>query len=141
MVQQIFINLPVKDLKKTREFFSKLGFTFNEQFSNDEAASMVMGENIYAMLLVEPFFKSFHNKEIGDATKTAQMINAIAVESRAKVDELVDAALASGGSFVKNPQDHGWMYGRSFADINGHQWEVLYMDETAVPDDVAGNNN
>lgn len=141
MVQQIFVNLPVKDLKKTREFFSKLGFAFNEQFSNDEAASMILGENIYAMLLVEPFFKSFHNKEIGDATKTAQMINAIALESRAKVDEMVDAALASGGSFVKDPQDHGWMYGRSFADINGHQWEVLYMDETAVPDDVAGNNN
>ena len=141
MVQQIFVNLPVKDLRKTREFFSKIGFTFNEQFSNDEAASMIIGENIFAMLLVEPFFKSFHNKQIGDATKTAQVINALSVESRAKVDEMVDKALAAGGVFTKEPQDHGWMYGRSFADINGHQWEVFYMDATGMPGDAAGQKN
>jgi predicted lactoylglutathione lyase len=141
MVQQIFVNLPVKDLNKTKEFFSHLGFSFNEQFTNEAAACMILGENIYAMLLVEPFFQSFLNKEVGDPTKSAQGIYALAVGSRAEVDQLVDKALEAGGTFTKEPQDHGWMYGRSFADINGHQWEVLYMDESVIPADVAAENH
>jgi len=136
MVQQIFVNLPVKDLEKTKAFFAHLGFTFNEQFTNEAAACMIIGENIFAMLLVEPFFKSFLNKEVGDATKSAQVINALAVDSRSKVDDLANRALEAGGTFTKEPQDHGWMYGRSFADINGHQWEILYMDASAIPEDV-----
>lgn len=137
MVQQIFVNLPVKDLEKTKAFFANLGFTFNEQFTNEAAACMILGENIYAMLLVEPFFQTFLDKKVGDPATSAQGIYALAVGSRAEVDQLADKALASGGSFTKEPQDHGWMYGRSFADINGHQWEVMYMDESAVPEDVA----
>lgn len=141
MVQQIFVNLPVKDLNLTKEFFAHLGFTFNEQFTNDAAACMIIGENIYAMLLVEPFFQSFLNKQVGDPAKAVHGIYALAVGSRAEVDELVDKAMKAGGSFVKDAQDHGWMYGRSFADINGHQWEVMYMDESAIPEDVAGTKN
>lgn len=141
MVQQIFVNLPVKDLVKTKEFFAHLGFTFNEQFTNEAAACMVIGENIYAMLLVEPFFQSFLNKQVGDPAKTAQGIYALAVGSRAEVDQLVDKAMEVGGTFTKEPQDHGWMYGRSFADINGHQWEVMYMDESAIPEDVANSES
>lgn len=136
MVQQIFVNLPVKDLNKTKEFFVHLGFTFNEQFTNEAAACMIIGENIYAMLLVEPFFQSFLNKQVGDPAKTANGIYALAVGSRTEVDQLVDKAMKAGGSFVKEPQDHGWMYGRSFADIDGHQWEVMYMDASAIPEDV-----
>ncbi|MBO9635442.1 MAG: VOC family protein [Chitinophagaceae bacterium] len=136
MVQQIFVNLPVKDLNKTKEFFAQLGFTFNEQFTNEAAACMIIGENIYAMLLVEPFFQSFLNKQVGDPAKTANGIYALAVGSRAEVDQMVDKAMKAGGGFVKEPQDHGWMYGRSFADIDGHQWEVMYMDATAIPEDV-----
>lgn len=141
MVHQIFVNLPVKDLNKTKEFFAHLGFTFNEQFTNEAAACMIIGENIYAMLLVEPFFQSFLNKAVGDPTQAAQVINALAVNSKAEVDELVNKAMEAGATFTKEPQDHGWMYGRSFADINGHQWEVLYMDASAIPEDVAAESN
>lgn len=140
MVQQIFVNLPVKDLNKTKEFFAHLGFTFNEQFTNEAAACMILGDNIYAMLLVEPFFQSFLNKAVGDPAKSAQVINALAVGSRAEVDVLVDKAMEAGGTFTKEPADHGWMYGRSFADINGHQWEIMYMDESAIPEDVAAES-
>lgn len=140
MVHQIFVNLPVKDLNKTKEFFAHLGFTFNEQFTNEAAACMIIGENIYAMLLVEPFFQSFLTKAVGDPTQAVHVINALAVGSRAEVDELVNKAMEAGGTFTKEPQDHGWMYGRSFADINGHQWEVMYMDESAIPADVAAES-
>jgi len=133
MATKIFVNLPVKDLNKSKEFFTKLGFSFNPQFTDDKAACLVIGENIFAMLLTEPFFKTFTKKEISDAKKTTEVLIAIDADSRKKVDEMVKTALESGGSIYKEPEDQGWMYGHSFADLDGHQWEVLYMDMSKMP--------
>lgn len=133
MAKQIFVNLPVKDLGKTRDFFSKLGFTFNEQFSDENAACMVIDDNIFSMLLTEPFFKTFINKEVADATKTAEAIISLSAGSREEVDEMVRKAVAGGGTITKDAQDHGWMYIHGFQDINGHLWEFAYMDAGALP--------
>ena len=133
MTKQIFVNLPVKDLDKSKEFFTRLGFSFDEQFTDEKAACLVIGENIYSMLLTEPFFKTFIKKEISDAKKSTEVLIGIDVESREQVDELVKKALEAGGTVYREPQDHGWMYGHSFADLDGHQWEVMYMDESAMP--------
>ncbi|WP_187262423.1 VOC family protein [Pontibacter beigongshangensis] len=133
MATKIFINLPVKDLNRSKEFFTKLGFGFNEQFTDEKAACLVIGENLFSMLLTEPFFKGFTKKEIADASKSTEVLIAIDVESREKVDEMVSKAVAAGGSVYMDPQDHGWMYQHSFADPDGHQWEVMYMDESAIP--------
>ncbi len=132
MATRIFVNLPVKDLNRSIGFFSRLGFNFNPQFTNDQAACMIIGENIFAMLLVEEHFRDFTRKEISDARKTTEVLIAIDAESRQKVDEMVRQAVAAGGSVYAEPQDHGWMYGHSFADPDGHQWEVLFMDEKAL---------
>ena len=136
MSAKIFINLPVKDLNNSVEFFTKLGFNFNPQFTNKEATCMIIGENIFAMLLIENRFKDFTKKEIADATKTTEVLIAIDAESREKVIEMVANAKAAGGSIYMDPEDHGWMYQHSFADLDGHQWEVLFMDETAIPPDL-----
>ena len=138
MAKQIFVNLPVKDLGKTRDFFSKLGFTFNEQFSDENAACMVIDDNIFSMLLTEPFFKTFINKEVADATKTAEAIISLSAGSREEVDEMVRKAVAGGGTITKDAQDHGWMYQASFADLDGHQWEVCFMDEEMLKQQMAG---
>lgn len=133
MATQIFVNLPVKDLDKSKEFFTKLGFTFNPQFTDDNAACLILGENIYAMLLTEQFFKNFTKKGISNAKETTEVLIAIDADSRNGVDEMVQNALAAGGSTYMDPMDFGWMYGHSFADLDGHQWEVLYMDVNAMP--------
>jgi uncharacterized protein len=133
VAKQIFVNLPVRDLDISKQFFAALGFRLNPQFTNENAACMIIGENIYAMLLVEKFFRGFTTKPVADATKATGAITALAVESRAKVDEIAGKALTSGGEFHREPQDHGWMYGRSFQDPDGHVWEVLYMDESRLP--------
>jgi uncharacterized protein len=132
MSKQIFINLPVKDLKKSIAFFKKLGFKFNSQFTDDKAACMIIGENIYSMLLLEKFFKGFTKKKVADAKKTTEILIAIDVKSKKEVDRMVKKAVDAGGLIYNNPQDQGWMYGHSFADLDGHQWEVLYMDETKI---------
>ena len=133
LVKQIFVNLPVKDLKRSVDFFTALGFSFNPQFTDENATCMIIGENIYAMLLVESFFKTFIRKDISNASKTTEVLTALSVESRAKVDDIADKALASGGSPNIDSQDHGWMYARSFQDVDGHIWELLYMDERQMP--------
>ncbi|WP_158845797.1 VOC family protein [Saccharothrix deserti] len=132
MSVKIFVNLPVADLQKSIEFFAALGFAHNPQFTNENAVSIVFGDSVYAMLLTEPYFKTHTTKEIADSGKTAEVILALGVESRERVDELADKALAAGGEFVKEPQDHGFMYGRSFADLDGHLWELFWMDEAAA---------
>lgn len=132
MASEIYVNLPVKNLKRSKKFFSRLGFSFNPQFTDDNAACLVIGENIFAMLLTEPFFKTFTSKEICDATKDTEVIIAIDAESREKVNEIVSRALGAGGSIYREVQDHGWMYGHGFADPDGHLWEVLFMDKTAL---------
>jgi predicted lactoylglutathione lyase len=132
VVKQIFVNLPVKDLQRSLDFFTGLGFRFNPQFTDDKAACMVINETIYAMLIVESFFKTFTTKKISDASKSTEVLNALSFESRAEVDEMADKALNSGGSPNTETQDHGWMYGRSFQDPDGHIWELLYMDESQL---------
>lgn len=133
---QMFVNLPVKDLSKTVKFFAKLGFKFNPQFTDKNAACMIIGENIFAMLLAEKFFKAFTKKKMADAMKTAEMINALAVGSRKEVDEMVNNALKAGGKEPRKPQEHVWMYGRSFQDLDGHLWEVFHMDKSKMPEEM-----
>lgn len=134
MPKQIFVNLPVKNLNKSKGFFSRLGFTFNPKFTNKDAACMIIGENMFAMLLVEKFFKTFIKKEISDAKKSTEVLIALAVDSRGKVDEMIKNAIRAGGKESRDKQDNGWMYGRAFEDLDGHIWEVFYMDETAIPE-------
>lgn len=133
MATKIFVNLPVKNLEKTKEFFSKLGYTFNPQFTDEKAACMVISEDIYAMLLTEPFFKGFiPNKEVADTSKTKEVLVALSTDSRQQVDELVDKAIAAGGKQFREPEDHGFMYARSFEDLDGHVWEVIWMDPANI---------
>jgi predicted lactoylglutathione lyase len=137
MAKQIFVNLPVKDLKKTIEFFTKLGFKFNPKFTDENATCMIIGKDMFAMLLVEKFFKGFiPNKSISDARKSTEVLNALSVESRAKVDEMIKKAADAGGKEYRTAQDHGWMYGRAFEDLDGHIWEVFYMDESKMPEEM-----
>jgi predicted lactoylglutathione lyase len=135
MTTQIFVNLPVKDLSRTVEFFKKLGFAFNPQFTDENATCMIINNNIFVMLLVEKFFKTFTKKEICDTTKDTEVIIALSTESREKVDEMMQNVFEAGGKESREPQDYGWMYGRSFQDINGHLWEIIYMDEKALKND------
>ncbi|MER6995111.1 VOC family protein [Streptomyces sp. NPDC000410] len=132
MAQMIFVNLPVKDLEKSKAFWSALGYSFNPQFSDQSTACLVFSDTIFAMLLAEPRFKEFTKKDIADATTSTEVLLALSVESREKVDELADAALAAGGSPANETQDHGFMYGRSFQDPDHHTWEVVWMDPKAV---------
>lgn len=133
MATKIFVNLPVKDLKKSVSFFTRLGFSFNPQFTDEQATCMIIGENIFAMLLVEERFRDFTKKPISDAQKSTEVLIALDAESRETVDTMIKNAVKAGGSTYADPQDHGWMYGHSFADLDGHQWEILYMDESAIP--------
>jgi len=134
---KIFVNLPVSDLKKTIDFFSKLGFEFNPIFTDENAACMVISEDIYAMLLVEKFFKNFiPDKEICNAKSSAEALLALSTKSREEVDELIKKAVAAGGSEYRQTQDYGWMYGRAFQDIDGHIWEIFYMDMNAIPEEM-----
>lgn len=126
--RKIFVNLPVSDLPKSVEFFTYLGFEFNAQFTDENATAMVVGENAFVMLLVKPFFKTFTGKQIADATTHTEAIIALSAGSRQQVDDMADKALAAGGKPSNDPMDVGSMYGRSFQDLDGHLWEVMYMD-------------
>ena len=131
--KQIFVNLPVKDLDKSKAFFAALGYTFNAQFTDANAACMVIQEgSIHAMLLVEDFFKTFTSKSIADTSKSTEVLLCLSCESRAEVDELVAKAKAAGGTIPGEPKDYGFMYGHGFQDIDGHLWELMYMDPNAV---------
>ena len=132
MKTKIFVNLPIRDLNKSVAFFTKLGFSFNPQFTDENATCMIVGEDIFVMLLVEKFFKSFTKKEVCDTSKYTEAIVAISVDSREKVDQLINKAIEAGGSEPREKQDHGWMYGRSFEDIGGHLWEAFFMEESTI---------
>lgn len=128
MNKQIFVNLPVTDLDKSKAFFSALGYTFNPQFSNENGACMIIAEDsIYAMLLTEAFFKTFTNKPIAKAHEVTEVLNCLSCESRQEVDDLVAKALAAGGKVPRPAQDHGFMYAHGFEDLDGHIWELVYM--------------
>ena len=132
MVSKIFVNLPVKDLDKSMTFFKAIGFSFNPQFTDKTAACMVMNDNIYAMLLTHDKVREFTNKPIADAHKTLEVLTALAVESKATVNELADKAMNAGGTETYAPKDYGFMFVRSFEDLDGHIWEVFWMDQTQV---------
>jgi predicted lactoylglutathione lyase len=133
MATQIFINLPVKDLQKSIGFFTHLGFTFNPQFTDETATCMIISENIYVMLLIESRFQEFTKKPVSDAKTSTEVLICLDAESRDAVDTMVKNAVDAGGRIYADPMDHGWMYGHSFEDLDGHQWEVAYMDITAFP--------
>ncbi|BAN23182.1 VOC family protein [Caballeronia insecticola] len=132
MHKQIFVNLPVRDLKRSMTFFKALGLSFNPAFTNDDAACLVIGENIYAMLLVEKFFQTFTAKPIVDAHAGTEALVCLSCESRAEVDDLVAKAVAAGGSAPREPLDHGFMYGHGFEDPDGHIWELVHMSPEAA---------
>jgi predicted lactoylglutathione lyase len=133
MAKNIFVNLPVKDLKRSVEFFTKLGFTFNPAFTDENATSMIIGDNIYAMLLVENYFRTFMKKEIADTSKSSEVIICIDAENNQGVDELVNKAIAAGAIEPMDAKDYGFMYQRGFQDLDGHLWEVMYMDMSKFP--------
>ncbi len=130
-MRMIFVNLPVKNLQASRTFFSALGFTFNEQFSDDAAACMVIDDNIFVMLLTEPRFRDFITGEISDASKVTEVITALSAASRAECDDMFARALAAGGKPWKPAIDYGSMYGISFQDLDSHVWEFMWMDMSA----------
>lgn len=132
MSRKLFVNLPVRDLQRSVAFFTKLGFTFNPQFTDDSATCMILSDEAFVMLLADPRFAEFTDRQICDPATRSEGIFALSAESRAEVDHLVDTALAIGGTVAKPPQDHGFMYLRSFYDLDGHHWEILHMDESAV---------
>jgi len=132
MATKIFVNLPVKDLPKSKDFFGKLGFKFNAQFTDSTAACMIVSEEAYVMLLTHPKFKVFAPQAIADATKSTEVLVALSCESRSQVDETVTKAVSAGGRKYSEPKDYGFMYGHSFQDLDGHVWEVFYMDPSAV---------
>jgi len=131
--RKIFVNLSVRDLERSKEFFRQLGFGFNAKFTDEKAACLIVNEQASVMLLTEPFFRSFTPNEICDTTCHTEGLFALSCASRAEVDEMVRTALAAGGKRAMDPQDHGFMYGWSFYDPDGHHWEVLWMDEKAMP--------
>lgn len=130
--RKLFVNIPVTDLKRSIAFFTRLGFRFNQQFTDDSATCMIVGEDAYFMLLVTDRFKDFTRKPLCDNKTHAGGIYAISLGSRAEVDEIVKLAVESGGSRALPPQDHGFMYSWSFYDPDDHHFEVFYMDPAHV---------
>lgn len=133
MATKIFVNLPVKDLNKSKDFFSNIGFTINPQFTDETAACVVISEDIYVMILTHTKFKEFTKKEIADATQTTEVLTCLSTDSKDKVNEMVDKAIAAGGTEARDPMDYGFMFARSFNDPDGHIWEVMWMDMNAAP--------
>jgi predicted lactoylglutathione lyase len=134
MHKQIYVNLPVADLPRSRAFFESLGLHFEPKFSNDQGACLVIHEGtIHAMLLTQDFFRTFTSKPIADATRSTEVLVCLSCESRGEVDALVKKALAAGGTAPRAPQDHGFMYAHGFEDLDGHIWELVAMDPDAAP--------
>jgi predicted lactoylglutathione lyase len=133
MATKIFVNLPVKDLDKSISFFTNLGFGFNPQFTDEKAGCMVISDSIFAMLLTETYFKTFTQKPVSDAKTATEVLIALDAGSKDEVQQIVAKAVQSGATIYKEPQDHGWMYVHSFADLDGHQWEFFYMDQSQLP--------
>jgi len=129
---KIFVNLPVKSLNKSVDFFTKLGYQFNPQFTDETATCMIVSEDIFVMLLTEPKFKMFTPKEICDTSKSSEVLVCLSCESREKVDEMVRNAVSAGGTTYNDPKDYGFMYGHGYQDLDGHIWELMYMEPSAV---------
>ncbi len=132
MSTKIFVNLPVKNLKRSIAFFTQLGFEFNPQFTDDTATCMIVSEEIFVMLLTHEKFKTFTPNPICDATQSTEVLVCLSAESREAIDDQVRKAIAAGGTTHKEPQDHGFMYGHGFQDLDGHIWELVYMEPSAI---------
>lgn len=132
MINNIFVNLPVNDLEKSKAFFEAIGCTINKQFTDETAASVVIGENIYAMLVTHAKYREFTSKEIANAARTSEVLIALGVDSKAEVDRVVNAAIKAGGKETRPASDYGFMQMRVFEDLDGHHWEVIYMDPAHV---------
>jgi predicted lactoylglutathione lyase len=130
--RKLFVNLAVRNLKKSMDFFASLGFAFNPKFTDENAACMIVSDEAFVMLLAEPFFKTFTKREPCDTTKQSEGLFGLSCHNKADVDEMVKKAIAAGGTHAMDPQDHGFMYGWSFYDLDGHHWEVFWMDPKAV---------
>jgi uncharacterized protein len=130
--RKLFVNIPVSDLQRSIDFFEALGFSFNPQFTDASATCMLVGEDAYFMLLARDRFKDFSKRPVGDPRNETSALFAISVSSREEVDDVVKKAVASGGSHAGDPHDHGFMYQRSFYDLDGHHWEVFWMDPSAI---------
>ena len=133
MTTQIFVNLPVKNLPQSVAFFTALGFSFNPQFTDETATCMVVSDSIFVMLLTHEKFKGFTPKPIADATQSTEVLVCLSAENREQVDDIVRKAVVAGGSTYNTPQDHGFMYAHGFQDLDGHIWELAYMDLSAFP--------
>ncbi|WP_242112914.1 VOC family protein [Luteimonas aquatica] len=134
---QLFVNLPVQDLDRSVKFFAALGYSFNPQFTDENATCMLLGENLFAMLLVRPYFQTFTRKEVIDPQRQVQTLLAVPLDTREAVDALVDKAVAAGAK-AHEPKDLGFMYQRAYDDLDGHTWEVFYMDMSAMSGDAQG---
>jgi len=132
MPQMIFVNLPVKNLDKSVTFFKALGFSFNPQFTDETATCMVISDTIFAMLLTHEKFASFSPKPITDTSTSIEVLTCLSRDSREAVDTMIKAAVAAGGSTYNEPKDYGFMYGHGFQDLDGHVWELMWMDPGAV---------
>jgi predicted lactoylglutathione lyase len=135
--RQLYVNLAVEDLDRSVAFFTALGFSFEPRFTDETATCMIVGEDAYVMLLTKPKFEEFTTKPLVDAAAQTEVLIAVSAASREGVDEVAEAALASGGSTASDPLDYGFMYSRSFQDPDGHHWEVVWMDEEAAQADAA----
>lgn len=132
MATKIFVNLPVKNLSNSIDFFTQLGYQFNAQFTDETATCMIVSDTIFVMLLTEAKFKTFTPKAICDATKNTEVLVCLSCQSRADVDEMVRIAVSAGGTTYNEPQDHGFMYAHGYQDLDGHIWELVYMEPEAV---------
>lgn len=130
--RSIFVNLAVRDLRKSMDFFTALGFTFNPQFTDEKAACMIVSDKAFVMLITEPFFRTFTRREPCDTTTHTEALIALSCESKAEVDEIVRKAIDNGGAHAMDSMDHGFMYAWSFYDVDGHHWEVMWMDPNAL---------
>jgi predicted lactoylglutathione lyase len=127
MATSIFVNLPVRDLQASIKFFAHLGYSFNQHYTDETATCMIVAENIYVMLLTETRFKEFTPKPLADARASTEVLVCLTLESRAAVQAMVAKAIEAGGSAYKEPQDHGFMYGHGYQDLDGHLWELVHM--------------
>lgn len=132
MATKIYVNLPVKDLQRSVRFFQTMGFGFNAQLSDETAACMAISDDIFAMLLTEAKFREVARRPVADTSRMTEVLTSLSVESRKRVNQLVERALAQGGREMREPEDHGFMFGRSFSDLDGHIWEIVYMDQDAM---------
>jgi predicted lactoylglutathione lyase len=133
MPKKVIINLPVKNLDKSKAFFSSLGLAINPQLTDENATCFVINDQTFVALLSEPHFKAITSKDVAEGSTAKEVLLAIGAETREEVDELVNNAVSAGGSELGEPQDHGWIYGRTFADLDGHQWNIFYMNASEMP--------